>query len=143
MRHATVIVSLALALEGCGGAAMHEVQLINKSPRPITEVFVFPMGASDRGPSKGTIAPEAKLVLKVKAGNVDFLAVSQRVKLDDKQSEVRTASQTLELKSPMVLVFHDSTQTVPGLDKPGTIGVQFQVPPEADPPAPAPGPTAP
>ena len=116
---------------------MHEVQLVNKSPRPITEVYVYPMGASDRGASKGTIAPEAKLVVKVKAGNVDFLAVSQRVKVDDKQSEVRTASQTLELKSPTVLVFHDSTQTVPGLDKPGTIGVQFQVPPEAATEAPA------
>ena len=134
MRH--VLITLALA--GCGGAAMHEVQLVNKSPRPITEVYVYPMGASDRGPSKGTIAPEAKLVVKVKAGNVDFLAVSQRVKVDDKQSEVRTASQTLELKAATTLVFHDSTQTVPGLDKPGTIGVQFQVPPEAETPSPAP-----
>ena len=139
MRHALII----LALSGCGGAAMHEVQLVNKSPRPITEVYVFPMGSSDRGPSKGTIAPEAKLVVKVKAGNVDILAVSQRVKIDDKQSEVRTASQTLELKSPTVLVFHDSTQTVPGLDKAGTIGVQFTVPPEAEPPAPAPEAAAP
>lgn len=137
----TVLIVLALA--GCGGAAMHEVQLVNKSPRPITEVYVFPMGASNHGASKGTIAPEAKLVVKVKAGNVDILAVSQRVKIDDKQTEVRTASQTLELKAPTVLVFHDSTQTVPGLDKPGTIGVEFQVPPEAEAPAPAPDPAAP
>lgn len=136
-------VLIALALAGCGGAAMHEVQLVNKSPRPITEVYVFPMGASNHGASKGTIAPEAKLVVKVKAGNVDILAVSQRVKIDDKQTEVRTASQTLELKAPTVLVFHDSTQTVPGLDKPGTIGVEFQVPPEAEAPAPAPDPAAP
>lgn len=122
---------------------MHEVQIVNKSPRPITEVYVFPTGNANHGASKGTIAPEAKLVVKVKAGNVDVLAVSQRVKIDDKQSEVRTASQTLELKSPTVLVFHDSTQTVPGLDRPGTIGVEFQVPPEAEPPAPAPDPAAP
>lgn len=143
MRNLLIASSLALALAGCGGAAMHEVQIVNKSPRPITEVYVFPTGNADHGPSKGTIAPEAKLVVKVKAGNVDILAVSQRVKVDDKQSEVRTASQTLELKSPTVLVFHDSTQTVPGLDKPGTIGVQFQVPPEAESPEPAPEPAAP
>ena len=135
MRHALLI---AFALAGCGGAAMHEVSLINKSPRPITEVYVYPTGASEHGATKGTIAPEAKMVLKVKAGNVDIMAVSQRVKVDDKQSEVRTASQTLELKSATTLVFHDSTQTVPGLDKPGTIGVEFQVPPEPDAPAPAP-----
>ena len=139
MRNAVIV----LALAGCGGAAMHEVQIVNKSPRPITEVYVFPTGAANHGASKGTIAPEAKMVVKVKAGNVDILAVSQRVKVDDKQSEVRTASQTLELKSPTVLVFHDSTQSVPGLDKPGTIGVEFQVPPEAEAPAPAADPAAP
>jgi hypothetical protein len=129
-----LLLSLAFAT-GCGGAAMHEVSLINKSPRPITEVYVYPTGSSNHGASKGTLAPEASMKLKVKAGNVDVLAISAKVKIDDKQSETRTASQTLELKQAVSLVFYDSNQTVPGLDKPGTIGVSFQVTPEADPPA--------
>ncbi|MBA3462123.1 MAG: hypothetical protein H0T46_19340 [Deltaproteobacteria bacterium] len=134
MTRTAFILSLAFAT-GCGGAAMHEVSLINKSPRPITEVYVYPTGSSNQGASKGTLAPEGTMKLKVKAGNVDVLAVSAKVKIDDTQSETRRASQTLELKAPVSLVFHDSNQTPPGLDKHGTIGVSFQVIPEAEPPA--------
>ena len=134
MTRTALLLSLAFAA-GCGGAAMHEVSLINKSPRPITEVYVYPTGSSNHGASKGTLAPEGTMKLKVKAGNVDVLAVSAKVKIDDRQSETRTASQTLELKAPVSLVFHDSNQTPPGLDKQGTIGVSFQVTPEAEPPA--------
>jgi hypothetical protein len=140
-RHALL---LSLALAGCGGAAMHDVSLINKSPRPITEIYVYPTGSSAHGASRGTLAPEASMTLKIKQGNVDVMVVSQRVKIDDRQSEVRTASQTLELKSPVSLVFHDSNQSVPGLDRPGTISVEFQVTPEPEAPAapaePAPAP---
>lgn len=127
---------MMLALGGCGGASYQQVQLVNKTPRPITEVYIFPTGSANHGASRGTLAPEATLAVKVKSGNVDVLAISAKVRVDATQTETRTATQTLELKKPISLVFHDSTQTPPGLDQPGTIGVVFQVTPEPEPPTP-------
>jgi hypothetical protein len=129
MRTAVLIAALA----GCGGASLQTIQIVNKSPRPIAEVYVFPTGAGDHGASRGTVAPDATLAVKVKPGNVDVLAVSAKLRVDDKQSETRTATQTLEVKHPLSLVFYDSTQMVPGLDAPNTIGVPFQVTPEPAP----------
>ncbi len=126
----------ALAVVGCGGASYQQVQLVNKTPRPITDVYIFPTGSANHGTSRGSLAPDATLAVKVKSGNVDVLAVSAKVRVNDTQTETRTASQTLELKQPVSLVFHDSTQTVPGLDQPRTIGVVFQVTPEPEPAAP-------
>ncbi len=131
IRSAFVLVLCAVA--ACG-ATYHQVQLVNKTSRPITDVFIFPTGSANHGASRGSLAPDATLAVKVKAGNVDVLAVSAKVKVSETQTETRTATQTLELKKPVSLVFHDSTQTPPGLDQPNTIGVAFQVPPE--PPAP-------
>ena len=37
------------ALAGCGGAGLQTIQIVNKSPRAITEVYVFPTGAGDHG----------------------------------------------------------------------------------------------
>jgi hypothetical protein len=138
LRHALVI--LVVALAGCG-ATYQEVSLVNKTSRPITEVFIFPTGATNHGASRGTLAPDATLKVKVKTGNVDVLAVSAKIKVDAHQTETRQATQTLELKKPVSLVFHDSTETPAGLDRPDTIGVVFQVtpePPAADEPVPAP-----
>ncbi len=136
------VVSLVLALGGLAacGATYHQVQLVNKTSRPITSVYIFPTGSADHGASRGALAPDASLVVKVKAGNVDVLAVSEKIKVSETQTETRTATQTLELKKPVSLVFHDSTQTPPGLDRPDTIGVAFQVTPEPPPP-PAPADT--
>lgn len=133
MRIAFVLAVLA----GCG-ATYQEVQITNKTPRAIEELYIFPTGAANHGASRGAVAPEQTIKVKVKQGNVDVLAVSAKIKVDAHQSETRTASQTLELEHPVSLVFHDSTQSVPGLDRPDTIGVVFQVTPE-----PAPAPTEP
>ncbi|CAN5896242.1 hypothetical protein BH11MYX3_BH11MYX3_33090 [soil metagenome] len=132
-----LVMLLALA-SGCGGASYQQVQLVNKTPRPISEVYIFPTGSANHGASRGTLAPDASLAVKVKSGNVDVLAISAKVRVNDTETETRTATQTLELKKPVSLVFHDSTQTLPGLDQPGTIGVVFQVAPEPEGPAPAP-----
>ena len=45
-----------------------------------------------------------------------------------KRVETRNATQTLELKGPLELVFHDSDQTPPGVQNAGTIGVVFRTP---------------
>jgi hypothetical protein len=111
---------------------------VNKTGRPITEVFIFATGSANHGASRGALAPDATMSVKVKAGNVDVLAVSEKLKVNDTQTETRTATQTLELKAPVSLVFHDSNQTPPGLDQPGTIGVVFQVTPEPEAPTPPP-----
>lgn len=125
---------LALCAVAACGATYHQVQLVNKTARPITEVFIFATGSANHGASRGALAPDATMSVKVKAGNVDVLVVSEKLAVSDTQTETRTATQTLELKRSVSLVFHDSTQTPPGLDQPGTIGVAFQVTPE--PPAP-------
>ena len=129
---------LALCAVAACGATYHQVQLVNKTSRPITEVFIFATGSANHGASRGTLAPDATLTVKVKAGNVDVLAVSEKIKVNDTQTETRTATQTLELKKPVSLVFHDSNQAPPGIDQPGTIGVAFQVTPEPPEPPPAP-----
>ena len=122
-------IALVVVLAACG-ASTQEIQLTNKTARPITEVYIYPTGAQNHGASRGALAPEGTMKIKVKSGNVDVLAVSAKVQVSDKERETRTASQTLELTHPVSLVFHDSDQAVPGLDRPNTIGVEFQVTPE-------------
>lgn len=61
----------------------------------------------------------------------------------DKTRETRKASQTLELNGPLELVSHDSNEKPAGIDRPGTLGVMFQVPPPPQDPDPADGEPAP
>ncbi len=129
IRHSLVLVLCVVA--ACG-ASYQQVQLVNRTSRPIASVFIFPTGSANHGASRGTLAPDATLSVKVRSGNVDVLAVSAKIKVNEQQSETRTATQTLELKKPVSLVFHDSNHTPPGLDEPGTIGVVFQVTPEPE-----------
>lgn len=127
---------LALAsVAACGAPALHQVQLVNKTPRTIAEIYIFPTGAANHGASRGSLAPNASSTVKIRAGNVDVLAVSEKIRIDDAQTETRTATQTLELKGPLELVFHDSDQTPAGVQRAGTIGVVFRTP---DPPTEAP-----
>jgi hypothetical protein len=107
---------------------MHSVQLVNKTPRTIAQIFIFPTGSTNHGASRATLAPNGSTTVKVKAGNVDVLAVSEKIRVDETQTETRTATQTLELKGPLELVFHDSDQTPSGLDRPGTLGLTFRTP---------------
>ncbi|MEO8705729.1 MAG: hypothetical protein ABI867_37200 [Kofleriaceae bacterium] len=116
-----------VALVACS-STYHAVKLVNRTDRTIEAIYIFPTGAADHGSSRGSLAPNATSTVKVKAGNVDVLAVSAKIKIDDRVNETRTATQTLELKKPLELVFHDSTQTPPGLERPDTVGVTFRAP---------------
>jgi len=127
---------LGCALAACGAPALHQVQLVNKTPRTIAEIYIFPTGSTNHGASRGSLAPNASSTVKVRAGNVDVLAVSEKIRVDDTQTETRTATQTIELKGPLELVFHDSDQTPPGLERRGTLGLTFRTPPPPKDPEP-------
>ena len=73
--------------------------------------LVHPVGAS-QGASRGALAPNASMQLKVKEGNVEVIAIGAKERVNDKESEVKSASQVVELKAPVELVFHDSTQSI-------------------------------
>jgi hypothetical protein len=128
------IVVCLVAVAACS-STYHTVKLVNRTDRAIEAIYIYPTGSQDQGASRGSLAPNATTSVNVKAGNVDVHAVSAKIRIDDRVNETRTATQTLELKKPLELVFHDSTQTPPGLDRPGTIGVTFRVPPAPKPPA--------
>ena len=117
---------LVLGLAACGSASYHTVTLVNRTPRAIEEVYIFPAGGADHGPSRARLLPDATAAVKVKAGNVDVLAVSAKERIDDTQTETKTATQTLELRGPLELVFHDSNQHPPELARKGTVGVAFR-----------------
>ena len=93
-------------LVGCS-ASYQTITLRNRSPRAIEALYVYPVGAADHGASRGALARDATLALKVKTGNVEVLAVGAKERVDDGQSETKTASQVVELRGPVELVFHD------------------------------------
>ncbi len=120
---------LVFAVAACGGASMQTVQLVNRTPRAIAEVYLYPAGAPEHGASRGSIAPGATMAVKVKGGNVEILAVSAKVKVDAHTRETRQASSTIELNRPLSVVFHDSEQSPPDLANKDVIGVAFHTPP--------------
>ncbi|MBA3538335.1 MAG: hypothetical protein H0T79_01790 [Deltaproteobacteria bacterium] len=118
------------------------VRLVNRTDRAIEQIYIYPTGSANHGASRGSLAPNASTAVNVQPGNVDVLAVSAKVRVDETSSETRTATQTIELKGPLELVFHDSNQPPPaGLARPGTVGVTFRI--SAPSPAPAQEPDAP
>jgi len=119
-----VVVMLTIT---CGGPATHQVTLINKTPRTIAEVYLFAVGAS-HGASRGMLAPNASLVVKVRGGTVEVLAVAEKERVNQTESETKQASSTIQLVRPVELIFHDSDQ--PGAierNKMDQIGVTFRV----------------
>ncbi len=119
---------LALALlVACSPASYQTVKMTNRSPRAIEAIYVYPVGATNQGSSRGTLAPGAALDVKVKEGNVEVRAVSAEETLESGQRENKQATQTLELRAPTELIFHDSTQAI--TQRPGTVGVAFRVMP--------------
>ncbi|CAN5441860.1 hypothetical protein BH11MYX1_BH11MYX1_50340 [soil metagenome] len=85
----------------CGGAQLQTVSLVNQTDRTIKELYLFPAGSKDKGPSRGTLAPTAGTKVQIKKGNVEVYAVSKTVKLDDHHRDTPTASQTVELRVPL------------------------------------------
>lgn len=126
----------------CGGPATHQVTLVNQTPRTIAEIFVFPAGAANHGASRGTLAPNASLTLALRAGNVEVLAIAEKEKVNETESETKQASSTIQLVRPVQLIFHDSDQPAPPAADKQKIGITFRVarPPE---PTPEPAPEAP
>lgn len=138
MRLHLVVFLVALATAACG-PTYQTVQLINRTDRAIEQVYIYPAGSTDKGTSRATLAPNASAQVQVAQGNVEVYAVSAKVRVDETTSDTRTASQMLELKGPLEVVFHDSTQTPSGINKPGTRAVVFRV--DAPPAKPDPEPS--
>lgn len=129
MRGLLVVLVLVLTLGACG-AKQQTLNLTNRTPRTIVEVYVYPLGSANHGSSRGTLPPEGTLSLKVPIGHLEVRAVSERVQVDDKQGETREATSAVQLnKAPVELIFHDSNQKPPGLERPNTLGVVFRVEP--------------
>lgn len=131
MRSLVLVVALVL---GACGANLQTIHIVNASPRPIEQLYVYPTGAA-RGASRGVLAPSESTDVKVEAGHVSVTAVSAKLKVDEHTRDQPSATQELELKSPTEVVFHDDGQTVPGLDRPGTIDVVFVIPASKAPPS--------
>jgi hypothetical protein len=110
----------AFALIACS-PTLHEVRLVNNTPRT-------------------RLAPNASASVKVPAGNVEVLAVSEKIQVDATTRETLSASYVVELKGPVELVFNDSTQPAPK-DRPGLHVITFRVP--TPPPSSEPAPEAP
>ncbi|MFN0246442.1 MAG: hypothetical protein ACKV2T_06015 [Kofleriaceae bacterium] len=114
-------------LAACGGAGMQTVQLVNKTPRTIEQIFIFTPG-KDRGASKAKLAPNATTTLQLPTGNHEIYAISERIVHDDNTRETPEASLTIELRNALELVFYDSNDAPPGLG-PNTRGITFMIRP--------------
>jgi hypothetical protein len=124
-----ILFLLALVvMAACGGAGMQSVQLVNKTPRTIEQIFIFTPG-KDKGASKAKLAPNASTTLQLPAGNHEIYAISERIVHDDNSRETPEASLTIELRNALELVFHDSNAVPPGLDKANTRGITFMIRP--------------
>jgi hypothetical protein len=124
---------LVIAFAACGGPVLHEVRLVNQSPRTIAEVYLFPLGSANRGPSRGSLAPNATLAVKIRAGNVEIVAISEKVRVNQTESETKQASSTIQLVRPVSLIFHDSDQPAPPFEDKSAIGVTFRNTKEPEP----------
>jgi hypothetical protein len=126
-----------LVLAACGGAAMQTVKIVNTTNRTIDELYVYPVGAANQGSSRGTLAPNASTEVQVRSGFVEVKAVSAKLQVDEHTRDRPTASQDLEIKGPVQVIFYDADHTPPGLDRPGVFGIAFVIPvakkPEPDP----------
>jgi hypothetical protein len=142
LRLVLIATMLVAPVAACGGPAMHNVQLVNKSPHKVAEIYVYAPGAANHGASRGTLAPGASTNVKLKAGNHEILVVSEKIYLNDKVRDVYQASSTIQLVRPLLMIIHDADKTPPDLQNKDAIGITFQpraMPKEPE-PAPAPVP---
>ncbi len=125
---------VAAALVACATPS-HTLQIVNRTSRPIEQVYVYRAGAADHGASRGSLAPNASMAVQVKAGNVEVYALSAKLKVDEHTRDQPSASQDLEIKGPAQVVFYDAGSKPADVDRPGVFGVAFTLP---RPPAPKP-----
>jgi hypothetical protein len=138
------IMTCALVLAaGCGGGMHYEtVHLVNKTARPISDVYIYMLGAADHGTSKGALQPEGAADVKVPRGNVEVMAMSAKVEIDAHTRDQPSVTQDLELESPTTVIFYDVAHKPDGIDRPGVVGIGFTLAksnelPPLDGPAPA------
>jgi hypothetical protein len=132
-----------LAFAACGGGALQNVRFVNKTQFTIAEVYVYSVGSPNHGASRGKLAPGATLDVKMKAGNIEVLGISEKIQINDKLRDVRQASTTIQLQRPAQMIFHDSDQPPPDLKNKDVFGAAFQLPAAKKEPEPAPEPEAP
>jgi hypothetical protein len=115
---------IVLLVVGCSAKA-HPIRIVNVTPRAIAAVYVYPLGAKEPGKSRGALAPNATLDVRMTEGNVEVRAVAVEETLENGQREHKEATQVLELKAAAEVVFHDSTQQV--VEQPGKVYAAFRV----------------
>lgn len=113
-----------LLVVGCSSTT-HPIRIVNVTPRTIAAIYVYPLGAKDQGKSRGALAPNATLDVKMAEGNVEVRAVAIEETLENGQRENKEATQVLELVAPAEVVFTDSTQKV--VEQPGKVYATFRV----------------
>jgi hypothetical protein len=124
MKLALAISFGTLLLVACGGGALQTISLSNQTPRTIKELYVYPIG-SDKGKSRGSLAPSASTTVQMPKGNVEVRAVSELIIIDEHTRDTPTASQALELVGPLKVIFFDGPTKPAALDNPGVIGISF------------------
>lgn len=122
-----LLVIVISALAACGGPGMQTLQLVNNTPRTIAEVYVYPANATDHGASRGKLAPGATLSVQIKAGNVEVLATSETIQVDERTRDTMQAGATLQLNRSLQVIFHDSDQPPPDLRNKDAIGAAFRL----------------
>jgi hypothetical protein len=116
--------AISLLLVACGGGALQTISISNQTPRTIKELYVYPVG-SDKGKSRGSLAPSASTTVQMPKGNVEVQGVSELIIIDEHTRDTPTASQALELVGPLKVIFFDGTTKPAALDNPGVIGISF------------------
>jgi hypothetical protein len=116
--------AFAITLGACA-PHLQTLELRNDTPRVIEALYVYPSGAENHGPSRGSLAPNASTTLHVKPGHVAVLAESAMVKLDETTRDKPTASSELELTRPLHVVFYDRGNAPAELSRQDVIGVEF------------------
>jgi len=124
-----------VVLAACGGAQLQSLQVVNKSARPIQELYVYPIGSTNHGTSRGSVAPNGQTEIKVKPGNVEVLAVSSKLQVDEHTRDQPSASGDLELHGPAQVIFFDEGNKPAGIDRPGVFGFEFVIPKSKAPPS--------
>ncbi len=106
---------------------MQTLELVNKTPRQIEAVYVYPHGG-DRGASRGSLAPEARTTVQVKAGPIDVYAVGAKYQLDEHTRDRPEASEELEVRGPARVIFYDADSKPAEVARPDVFGVEFSLP---------------
>lgn len=117
-----------VVLAACGGAPLQTVQIVNNSSRPIQELYVYPLGSTNHGTSRGSVAPNGQTEVKIKPGNIEVMALSSKLQVDEHTRDQPSASGDLELQGPVKVIFYDEGSAPPGLDRPGVFGFAFVIP---------------